>query len=82
MLKLEKLGHDGTVQLMLDAAKRCLEVWQRLVHITGGGGGDNQEQLYPDGLEIESMEEQLCDINDAPGTIASGPRNIKVCRSN
>ena len=36
MLKLENLGYEDAAPTMLEAAKRCLEVWQRLVHITGG----------------------------------------------
>lgn len=36
MLKLENMGYEDTAQPMLEAMKRCLEVWHRLVHIMGG----------------------------------------------
>ena len=37
LLKLENLGYDSPADKMMAAAKECLETWQRLVHISGGG---------------------------------------------
>ena len=37
IFKLENLGYSNAAETMLIAAKQCMEIWQRLVHITGGG---------------------------------------------
>ena len=36
LIKLENLGFSDTSGTMLEVVKRCIEVWQRLVHATGG----------------------------------------------
>ena len=36
MFKMENLGYQDAATTLINAAKQCMEIWQRLVHITGG----------------------------------------------
>ena len=35
LIKLQNLGFDAPVEPFLEAARACLGVWKRLIHITG-----------------------------------------------
>ena len=36
LFKMENLGYESHSQIMVEEATKCLETWQRLVHISGG----------------------------------------------
>ena len=52
LVKLENLGYENTAEKMIEVAKRCLGIWQRLVHVTGGGTGADKKLLLLDDMEV------------------------------
>ena len=70
MLKLENLGYEDAAPTMLAAAKRCLEVWQRLVHITGGELELTKSSYALMAWKLKGGKEQLYSIEAALGSIS------------
>ena len=51
MLKMKNLGYESAADPLLAATIQCMEIWQRLVHITGGKLELEKKQLFTNGLE-------------------------------
>ena len=59
------------------ATKKCMEIWQQLVHITGGELELNKSAYSVMTWKLKGGKEQLCSINDAPGTVSLGSEKHK-----
>ena len=70
LIKLEKLGYQNPNEVMLKEAKRCMEIWQRLVHITGGELELTKSRYAIMAWQLKERTEKLCSIEEAPGMIS------------
>ena len=76
MLKLENLGYEASVERLLDAAKNFLEIWQRLVHISGGELELTKSSYSLMTWKHKDGKEKLCTINMLRVISAYGLKNI------
>ena len=70
MLKLENSGYNDVAGPMTEAVKHCLEVWQRLVHLTGGELELTKSSHALIACKLKGGKEQLCNMRNASGTIS------------
>ena len=69
LIKLERLGYDDPAATMLKEAKKCMEIWQRLVHITGGELELTKSNYAAMAWKLKDGTESLCSIKEAPGSV-------------
>ena len=55
---------------MLEAVQRCLEIWQKLVHITGGELELTKGSYAMMAWTLKDGREKLCNITDTPRSIS------------
>ena len=67
--KLENLGYDSNGDKILEAAKKYLEVWQRLVYITGEELELNKSSYAMITWKLQKGTELMYNIDDAPGIL-------------
>ena len=70
ILKLENLGYTYAAETMLVAAKQYMEIWQRLVHITGGELQSDKSSYAVMAWKLKEGKEKLCKITNAPGEVS------------
>ena len=66
---MENLGHEDTAQKMIGVAKKCLGIWQKLVHITGGELELTKSCFSLMTWKLNNGTEELSSIKDEPGTL-------------
>ena len=67
---MENLGYKDSTQKMLEVAKRCLEIWHRLVHITGGELELKKSSYSLMNWKLNDGKEKMCEIRDSPGHLS------------
>lgn len=73
MLNLENLGYYSSAHNMLEAAIYFMEVWQRLVHISGGELDLTNSSYAMMVWKIKDGKDVLYTIDDTTGTLSIGP---------
>ena len=69
LVKMENLGYEDTAQKMIGVAKKCLGIWQKLVHITGGELELTKSCFSLMTWKLNNGTEELSSIKDEPGTL-------------
>ena len=69
MFKMENLGYQDAATTLIKAAKQCMEIWQRLVHITGGKLELDKSSFALMAWKLAAGGEKLYTIKDAPGSV-------------
>ena len=69
-MKLDNLGFDAPVEQLLEAARKGLGVWKRLIHITGGELELSKCCFSLMTWKLHKGTEVLCNIDEAPGSLS------------
>ena len=70
IIKLENLGYADAVSTLITSAKKCMEIWQRLVHITEGGLELHKSSFDIMTWKLNVGKETMCQIKDEPGSVS------------
>ena len=66
---MENLGYEDTAQKMIEVAKKCLGIWQKLVHITGGELELTNSCYSLMTWKLQNGTEELSSTSDEPGNL-------------
>ena len=76
ILKSKDLGYTNPATIMLAAAKKCIEIWQRVVHITGEELDLDTSSYTVMARKLAKGYEKLLTVSDAPGAVTLQSENI------
>ena len=69
LIKTENMGYKDTAHKMIEVAKKCLGIWQKLVHITGGEREITKSCFSLMIWKLKNGIEELSTIADEPGSL-------------
>jgi len=67
---MENLGYDNTAEQMIEVAKKCLSIWQRMVHTTGGELELTKSCFSLMTWKLKGGTEELSTNQDEPGLLS------------
>jgi hypothetical protein len=69
LFKMENLGYETHSREMVEKATKCLETWQRLVHISGGELELTKSSFAMMAWTLKGGKEVMCNMKEAPGSV-------------